>query len=133
MILRLLEVGLSRYRRKNVYSHALKLGLCISHSIFRTLDVIVRRIEVRLPRYGQKRLFTAFEIVLIAFAFVFLEHWKLFCVDWRYGCQDMGKNVSRAGAMNPFKRLLALAMNLFKRPLKSIRVHLAVKKNLINF
>ena len=32
--------------------------------------------------------------ILSAFVILFLEHCRLFCVNWMYGCQDMGKSVN---------------------------------------
>ena len=61
--------------------------------MFRSLQLILRQLEVRLPRIGQKRLFACVEIGFTAFAVIFLEHWRLFCVDWKYGCQDTGEKV----------------------------------------
>ena len=61
--------------------------------IFRTLEVILRRLDVRLQRYVQKPLFAGFEMVFMAFAFLFLEQWRLFCVDLRYEYKDTGENV----------------------------------------
>ena len=49
--------------------------------ICRTLETILRRLEVLFPRYGRKRLFNDFEIGFLAFAILFLEHSMLFCVD----------------------------------------------------
>ena len=46
-----------------------------------------------MQRYGRKRIFAGFEIRFMALAVLFLEHWRYFCVDWRCGCQDKGKNV----------------------------------------
>ena len=63
----------------------------IMRSIFRKLEVILRWLEVWLPIYKQNLLFVLFEIVCMALFVLFLEHWILFCVDWRYGCQDTGK------------------------------------------
>ena len=34
-----------------------------------------------------------FSIGFIAFTVLFLEHWRLFYVNWRYGCQDTGENI----------------------------------------
>ena len=46
-----------------------------------------------MPRFGQKNLFAGFKIGFTAVDVLFLEHWKLFCIDWRYGCKDTGDNV----------------------------------------
>ena len=78
---------------KNVYSTALILCLRYSQFFFRTLEVILRRMEVRLWRYGQKHLFKGFEIGFLAFAVLFLEHLMLFCDDRRYGSQDTCEKV----------------------------------------
>ena len=39
-------------------------------------------------------MFAGLEISFTPFIVLFLEPWSLFCVDWRYGCQDTGKNVN---------------------------------------
>ena len=62
----------------------------IHRSIFRTLEVILRQLEVRLPSYRRKHLFDCFEFGFTVFAILFLEHWKLYCIDWSHGCQDTG-------------------------------------------
>ena len=46
---------------------------CIHHSNFKILEVILHQLDVQLRRYGGKRLFAGFEIVLTAFNVVFLE------------------------------------------------------------
>ena len=79
---------------ENVYLLALKLGFSAFDVLFgRTLDVNLHRLEVRLPRYGQKRLFTGFEMVFTAFTVLLIEHWRFFCNDWRYCWKDMGENI----------------------------------------
>ena len=65
----------------------------IHRSIFRTLVFILRRLEVWLPICRWNRLLSGFRIGFTAFTTPFLEQWKLFCVDWRYGCEDPGVNV----------------------------------------
>ena len=32
-----------------------------------------------------------FQIPCTSLSVLFSEHWRLFCVDWRYDCQDMSK------------------------------------------
>ena len=66
---------------------------CIRCSIFRTLEVILRLLEVWLLRFGRKRLFACFEIVFSTFTVLFLAHRRLFWVYWRYVCPDTGENV----------------------------------------
>ena len=58
--------GLKRFRRR------LNWVYDIRHSIFRTMEVILRRLELRLPRYGRKCLFTGFKIGFTAFAVLYL-------------------------------------------------------------
>ena len=53
----------------------------------------MRQLELQLRKYGGKHLFAGFEIGFIAFAVLFLEHLKSFCLDWRYGCQDTSENI----------------------------------------
>ena len=65
----------------------------INSSNFRTLEFILRRLEVRLPRYKRKRLFAGFEIGFTVIAVLFFEHWRFICIDWRYFCQDTGENI----------------------------------------
>ena len=60
--------------------------------IFRTLEVILRRFEVRLQRYTLKSLFAVFEIGFTAIAVLFLEHWWFFCFYSRYSCKDTSEN-----------------------------------------
>ena len=54
---------------------------------------MLRLLEVRLPSYKRKHIFAGFAITLTTYASLFLEHWRLFCVDWRYVCQDIGENI----------------------------------------
>ena len=61
-------------------------------SIFRTLEVIFSRSKVQLLSYEQKRSFACFESGFSSFAVLFLALCRLFCVDWRYSCQDTGEN-----------------------------------------
>ena len=65
---------------ENINSPALKLVLLQSRSTFRTLEVILRQLEVGLPL---KCIFKGIEIGILVFAFLFLEHWRLYCVNWR--------------------------------------------------
>ena len=60
-------------------------------SIFRTLEMILLRLQARLTRYGQNLLFTNYEVRFTTLSVLFLEHWRLFYVYWRYGCQNTGK------------------------------------------
>ena len=53
----------------------------------------MRRLEVSLPRYGQKRYYAGFEFVFTIFAVLFIEHWRLLYIDWRKGCQETRENV----------------------------------------
>ena len=64
----------------------------IRRSIFRTIEVILRWLEIQLPQYGDKRLFAGFEIGFTTIAVLFIEHWSFYLVDLRYCCQDTGKN-----------------------------------------
>ena len=59
----------------------------IRRSIFRILLVILRRLEVRLEKYGRKRFFEGFDIGCTAFAVLFIDHRRIFCADLRYGCK----------------------------------------------
>ena len=65
----------------------------IRHSIYSTFEVFLFRWEVMLPRYVQKRVYVGFETGFTAFAVLFLALWRLFCVDRRYCCQNIGENV----------------------------------------
>ena len=49
---------------------------------------------VRLQRFVQKCLLSGFEMVFTVYAVLFLEHWMLFSLDWRYGCEDKGENIN---------------------------------------
>ena len=51
---------------------------CISRSIFRTSEVILRRFGVRLPRYEQNCLNAGFKLGFATFAVLFLKHWRKF-------------------------------------------------------
>ena len=57
------------------------------------MEVCLRRLEVRWPLYWRKWLFLGLYIRFTTFTVLFLEHWRLFCVEWRYGCQDTGEKV----------------------------------------
>ena len=54
------------------------------NSIFKTLDVILLRLEETLPRYRRKYLFAGFEIGYTAITVLFSELWRVFCVNWKY-------------------------------------------------
>ena len=73
-------------------------------SLFSTLEVILSLSNVRFPIYGQKRSCSGFETSFTAFDVLFLALWRLYWVDWRYCCQDTGKNVY-APALNPVLRI----------------------------
>ena len=64
---------------------------CICCSIFRTFQVILHRLVLRFLRYERKDSFASFEMVFTAFAILFLEHWRLFCFDWKYCCKIRAK------------------------------------------
>ena len=64
----------------------------IHHSIFRTLEVVLRRLEVWSPRHWRYNLFSGFQIGFTSFTVLFLEHWRLFCIDWSYGLPSTGEN-----------------------------------------
>ena len=83
----------AKIRVKAFIYHLLNQVYGIRHSIFRTLEVILRLLEVRLPRYFQKPIFADFEIGFTAFFILFLEYYRLFYLYWRYFCQDTGDNV----------------------------------------
>ena len=53
----------------------------ITSFIFRTLEIILRLLELRLPGYEQIILFAGFEIMCTAVNVLFLQHWRLCCVD----------------------------------------------------
>ena len=42
---------------------------------------------------GEKCFFASFEIEFKALDVLFFEHWRLFCVNWKYGYQDNGETV----------------------------------------
>ena len=63
---------------ENIYLPALKLVLLQSRSIFGTLEVILRQLEVELPL---KCLINGIEIGILVIAVLFLEHWRLYCVN----------------------------------------------------
>ena len=77
---------------KKFISRLLDQVYLIRRSIFRTLHVILRRLEVQLRTYVQKHLFVSFEIGFTLFAVLYLEYWRLVCSDWMYGCEDMREN-----------------------------------------
>ena len=62
-------------------------------SIFRTLEVILSRSKVSLPRYKRKHSFAGFKTKFTSFAVLILALWRLFRVDQRYHCQGSGENV----------------------------------------
>ena len=78
---------------KNVYSPAFKLG--ISRLLFKFLNIgnFLCRLEVSLPRYRRISLYFGFKIRFTVFSILYLDHWRLFCVDLRYSCKDSGNNV----------------------------------------
>ena len=50
-------------------------------------------IRCTVAKIQAKRLLSGYEIGFKVFSVLFLEHWRLFSVDWRYFGQDTGKNV----------------------------------------
>ena len=48
-----------------------------------------------MPRYWLKSLFNGFEIEFMDFVVLFLEHWMLFFVKWRYGYKIGVKTLKR--------------------------------------
>ena len=46
-----------------------------------------------MPKYKQKLLFASFKIWIIALSLLFLQHWRLFFIDWRYSFSDTGKTL----------------------------------------
>ena len=81
---------------ENVSLPALKLVYDIRRFIFSTLVVLLSRSDVRLTRYGLKGFFTGFQTDFTSFSIQLLALSRFFCVDWRYGCQNMSKNLSWA-------------------------------------
>ena len=47
-----------------------------------------------MPRYTLKIVFNDFEIGFMAIVVLFLEHWRLFCINWRFCCIDTGENIN---------------------------------------
>ena len=93
VILHRLEIRLPRYKWKLLFAN-FKIIYGFLRFIFTTLVFILRQLEVLLPKYGKKCSFAGFEIGFLAFAVLFLEHWMLYGVYWRYICQDMGDKVN---------------------------------------
>ena len=93
VILGRLDVWFTKIRAKAFIIHLWNQINGIRCSIFKTLEVILRWLEVPLAKCGWNRLFSGFKHGLEAFAVLFLEHWRLFCVNWKYGCEDTGENV----------------------------------------
>ena len=56
-----------------------------------------------LPRSWWKRLFARFEIQFTAFSVLFLKHWRLFYVNWRYICQNTGENIYLLALITGFR------------------------------
>ena len=79
--MRQLEARLPRYGQKRLFA-GFEIGFMAIHVQFLTLGVILLRLELQLPRYRRKRLFADFEIGFTVFAILFLDHCKLFCVDF---------------------------------------------------
>ena len=78
---------------ENFYSPFLKPVFVICRSSLINLEVVLRRPEVLLPRYGRKPLFASFENGFTVVAVVLLVPWRLLCNHGRFRCQDTGKNV----------------------------------------
>ena len=63
--------------------------------------------ELLFQRYRRKSLITCLEIRFMALKVLFLKHWRLFCVDKRYGCQDTGEKLF-AGLEIGFRAFIVL-------------------------
>ena len=63
----------AKIRAKTIINRLRNRFYSIWRSIFITLEVVLRRSDVTLPRYGQKCLFAGFEIAFMIFAVLFLE------------------------------------------------------------
>ena len=50
-------------------------------------------IECMVAKIRGKHILIGFEFGFTAFAVLFLEHWRLFWVDWSYGCQDTRETI----------------------------------------
>ena len=79
---------LCKEKCEKIYSRTLNGVYGIRTFILRILEVILLRLEVRLPKYGRKFLFADFKIQFTALAVLLLEHRMLISVDWRYGYQN---------------------------------------------
>ena len=65
----------------------------ISRSFFIILKEFLGISDVAFPRYNTKRVFAGFEIGFMAFAIPFLALLRFFCVDRKYRCKNISKNV----------------------------------------
>ena len=77
----------------NVYQPALKIGLRHSPFYFQNIGGYFTLLEGTFAKIRAKLLLSGFEIGFKAFASLFLEHWRILCVNLRYGCQDEGLKV----------------------------------------
>ena len=93
VILSQLEARLRRYGRKHLFAYIEIRFSSIFHSIFRTLEVNLRLLNVRMLTYGRIGLYHGFKIRFMAFIVQLLEHWRLFCADWRYGWKIQAKRL----------------------------------------
>ena len=69
--------------------------MCLRHLqfYFQNIGCYFASIECTVAKILAKNLLDGFEMVFTAFAVLLLEDWKLFCVDWSYGCHYTGDNI----------------------------------------
>ena len=84
---------------ENIYFTILQLFLRHLQFYFQNILCYFASIECTVAKIQAKKLLDGFEMVFTAFAVLLLEHWKLFCVDWIYGCHYTGDNIF----FKPFK------------------------------
>ena len=73
--------NIAQIRVKTCVRRLLNRFYCSRLSIFCTLEVILSRLDVQLPRYVRKHSLAGFETGFKAFAILFLALSRLFCVD----------------------------------------------------
>ena len=87
---------------ENVHVLALKPVLHHLLVFFSTFEFILSRSNVRLQTYGQKFSCIGFEVGYTAFNVVFLEVWRLFCVNQRCHLPRYGQKCSLVGFETSF-------------------------------
>ena len=106
-----IEGSVSKIQVKTFICQLLYRFYGIRYSIFSTLEIILSRSNLPLPRYRQKCSFAGFKTGFTAFAVLFLALWRSFLVNRRY----LFPTYRRKRSFAAFKPVLRLSVLQFSR------------------